>query len=106
LSFERAEVASTERIYRRTEAGRKAWETQSASVPLEFRRVLGLINDESHTDEVRARLRRYSDDEVFELLEALESRGLIESEPMAAERDLDFTGSFHFSELLGKKSDS
>jgi len=106
LSFERAEVGSIERSYRRTEAGRKAWETQSSSVPLEFRRVLGFIPDESHTNEVRARLRRYSDDEVLELLEALESRGLIESAPMAAGQDLDFTGSFRFSDLLRKESDS
>lgn len=106
LSFERAEVAGNERIYRRTEAGRKAWETQSAGVPLEFRRVLGFIPDESHTDEVRARLRRYADDEVLELLEELESRGLIESEPMAVDQNLDFTGSFSFSDLFGKKSDS
>lgn len=99
-------MATPERIYRRTEAGRKAWETQSASVPLECRRVLGLITSETHADEVRARLRRYSDDEVSDLLEVLENRGLIESEPMAAERDLDFTGNFTFSELFGKKSDS
>jgi hypothetical protein len=86
-----------------------AWETQSASVPLECRRVLGLITSETHADEVRARvrarLRHYSDDEVSELLEDLENRGLLESEPMAADQDLDFTGNFSFSELFGKKSD-
>ncbi len=97
-------MATTERIYRRTEAGRKAWETQSSNVPIEFRRVLGLIPDQSHTDEVRARLRRYSDEEVIEMLEELESRGLIESEPMAADQDLDFTGNFSYSEMFGKKS--
>lgn len=105
MTFERAVVATTERIYRRTEAGRKAWETQNASVPLECRRVLGLITSETHTDEVRARLRRYSDDDVIDLLEDLENRGLVESEPMAPDQDLDFTGSFTFSELFGKKSE-
>jgi len=79
-----------------------AWETQSSSVPLECRRILGLITCETHTGEVRARLRRYSDDEVSELLKDLENRGLLESEPMAADQDLDFTGSFSISKRFGK----
>jgi len=27
-------------LYRRTEAGRKAWDSQASDVPLEYRRVL------------------------------------------------------------------
>src|SRR5438034_7862211 len=41
------------RIYRRTDTGRKAWDTQNSSVPLELRRVLGIITTDMHSDEIR-----------------------------------------------------
>ena len=88
------------RIYRRTEAGRKAWDTQNSSVPLEFRRVLGVITVEMHTDEIRARLGRYTEEGLRELLVELEAQGLLQSEPEAAEQDLDFTTELNLVDII------
>jgi hypothetical protein len=99
-------MAIADRIYRRTEAGIKAFESQSQRVPLECRRVLGLIVSETHRDAIRARLHHYSDAQIEDWLEELEHLHLIESEPMGPDRDLDFTANFNFAELLDKSPDS
>jgi hypothetical protein len=97
-------MAMPSRIYRRTEAGRKAWDTQSAQVPLDHRRVLGLIDAEVHSDPLRARLGRYSETELLELLAELELRGLIESQEDVAENDLDFTTSINVADLIAAQN--
>lgn len=96
---EYASMATPALIYRRTEAGRKAWDTQNTGVPLEYRRVLGAIEADVHCDSLRATLGRYSEAELFELLAELELRGLIESQEDVAENDLDFTRSFNVADL-------
>ena len=99
-------MATPGRIYRRTETGRKAWDTQNAGVPLELRRVLGIITAEMHSDEIRVRVGRYTEDGLREMLTELESRGLLESQPEAAEQDLDFTTELNLADVLaaaGKK---
>lgn len=83
------------RVYRRTKAGTAAWERQDAGVPLEYRRLLGLIENDTHPDSLRLRFARYSADETMELLDELVERGLLE----AVEPDLDFTNSFNRSDL-------
>ena len=88
------------RIYRRTAAGRKAWDTQDSSVPLEYRRVLGLITLDVHSDELRLRLGRYSEAAMLELLAELELLGLIESQPEALEQDLDFTSELNLADIM------
>lgn len=86
--------------YRRTERGRKAWDTQNPAVSLEYRRVLGHITGEIDCDSLRARVGRYSETELLELLAELESLGLVESRAQeAAQDDLDFTGSFNLADL-------
>lgn len=72
-------MGTMKRIFRRTEAGRKAWDAQNPGVPLESRRVLGLIKTEMHLDSIRAGAGRYSEAELLELLADLEGRGLVES---------------------------
>lgn len=85
-------------VYRRTERGRKAWDTQNPAVSLEYRRVLGHITGEVDCDSLRARVGRYSEAELSELLGELESLGLVES--LGNERaELDFTGNFNLAEL-------
>jgi hypothetical protein len=96
----------SDRIYRRTEAGIKAFENQSPQVPLECRRVLGLIVSDTHPTVLRARLRYCSEAQIEDWLEELERRRLIESEPMGPDKDLDFTGSFSAAGLRGKNRDS
>ena len=90
------------RIHRLTESGRKAWDTQDAKVPRDYRRILGLIETEAHSDVVRGYLRRYPDKLIFEWLAELEDLGLLESAADAASHDLDFTASLKLPELLAE----
>jgi len=88
------------RLYRRTDAGRKVWDTQNGQVALEYRRVLGLIGqrDADPTD-LRARL-GWSEAALKEILDELEEQGLVRS--LAADldgTDLDFTGKLALAEL-------
>ena len=86
------------RLYRRTVAGKLAWQRQDARVPLECRRVLGLIGDaETHPDNLRTRL-HYSQAETLHILQELVELGLLEAEKAAEHHDLDFTGELDFSQ--------
>jgi DNA-binding MarR family transcriptional regulator len=91
------------RLYRRTDAGRKAWDTQAASVSLDYRRVLGLVGDESDPKDVCARL-GWSETALEEVLEALEQAGMVERLE-SDDTDLDFTGAFSAERFAaGKKT--
>lgn len=92
-------MAKLQRIYRRTDAGRTAAEGKDASLPAEYRRILGLIQDDTHSDAVRTALRRYSDEDIFAWLAELENLGLVVSEPVTSKHDLDFTGNFSIAEI-------
>lgn len=84
-------------LYRRSEAGRKAWDTQAANVPLEYRRVLGLVSEDSDPKDVCARL-GWSEAELDEILAELVERGLVERVERD-DTDLDFTGAFSLAQL-------
>src|SRR5688500_3962739 len=90
---------ATETLYRRTEAGKLAWQRQDAGVPLEYRRVLGALEGEIHPDNLRARLARYSATETQHLLDELVEHGLAEVVQAGEHHDLDFTGDFDFRDL-------
>ena len=90
------------RILRVTDAGRKAWDTQDAKVPRDYRRILGLIESEAHSDVVRGYLRRYPDKLIYEWLSELEDLGLVESTADAAAHDLDFTASLKLPEMIAE----
>jgi hypothetical protein len=87
------------RIFRRTEAGRAAFEDQNSGLPRQYRRILRVIAAETHSDVVRALLRCYSEAQIVEWLAELLTLGLLESVADAAEHDLDFTSGFQVSEL-------
>jgi len=95
-------MASTPRIYRRTEAGTRARESADANVPVEHRRILGLLDTEAHADVIRGFLRRYSDKLIFEWLDRLVQLGLVEFTSAEAQHDLDFTSSLKLSELIAE----
>ena len=92
-------MARIERIYRRTDAGCRASESNDASLPAECRRILSLMQVETHSDAVRTALRRYTDEDIFAWLAELENLGLAVSEPVTSKHDLDFTGNFSLAEL-------
>ena len=99
-------MTTSDRVYRRTAAGLKAWENRNPGVSVQCRRILGMVADETHPDSIRAVLREFSDSQIDTWLAQLESLRLLESSPAASESDLDFTGNFKVSELLGKSEDS
>jgi len=95
-------MAQPGRILRLTESGRKAWDTQDAKVPRDYRRILGLIETEAHSDVIRGYLRRYPDKLILEWLSELEDLGLVESAADAASHDLDFTSSLKLPDLIAE----
>jgi hypothetical protein len=98
-------MSTEDRIYRRTEAGQKAWESRDPGLPAEQRRILGLINGETHSDLLQKRLRHCPAAQISRWLAQLEGQGLLLSVPGAVEHNLDFTGNFTASELMGKEKD-
>jgi hypothetical protein len=90
-------------IYRRTYAGNEAWRKRDPAVSPEFRRILGFLEHEMHSDVIRSNLSAYSATVVYGWLAELEERGLVEALPSAVEHDLDFSGNFNFSQLLSQQ---
>jgi len=89
-----------DRIYRRTPAGNDV--LRSGAVGLaegEHRRILRLIKSDTHFAVLLAALGDHSADDLQQWLVELEARGLIHSVTAGSTHDLDFTGSFDFSQL-------
>jgi hypothetical protein len=84
-------MGKEECVYRRTEAGLEAWRRQDPALSAEHRQILGLLEGDTHWDEVRKLLRSHADHKRFaDLVE----RGLVESMVAAPSSDLDFTNVF------------
>ena len=92
-------MATGDRIYRRTWAGQRAWETQARKVSPECWRVLGSIGAGAHAAIVRASLQNCSEEDIQKWLAQLERIGLVESVPVVDKDDLDFTGNFQIAAI-------
>jgi hypothetical protein len=92
------------KLYRRTATGKLAWQRQDAGVPIDYRRVLGVVGEAPmHLDNLRARLARYSETELEHLLDELAELGLLEASAEKGHHDLDFTGDFTVNDLKKRK---
>jgi len=81
------------RAYHLTAAGKDAVaKGGETSLPLEYRRLLALIEVEGHIDVIRGRLRRFSDRFIEEWLKELEDLKMVESRPAEELDDFTFTG--------------
>lgn len=78
-------------VYSLTAAGTEA-STGQAELPLEYRRLLGLIGAGGHIDVLRGRLRRFPDRMIEDWLKELEELKLVESRPADKLEDFTFTG--------------
>ena len=76
--------------YSLTAAGTAA--VTNGDLPLEYRRLLGLIGAGGHIDVLRGRLRRFPDRMIEEWLKELEDLKLAESKPVDKLEDFTFTG--------------
>jgi CheY-like chemotaxis protein len=84
-----------ERIYRLTEAGAAALRKGAAAgLEQHQRKVLQLIQGDTHIDVIRGWLRHYPNEKLDQWLARLESAGLVRSAGADETHDLDFTGSF------------
>ena len=84
-----------DRIYRRSEAGAQAFAAGRKPCPPEYQRILGLIQEETHSDVVRGCLRQFSDALLADWLAEMEELGLLCSQPADSTLDLDFTSLFN-----------
>ena len=91
-------MGTKDRNYRRTAAGQKAWEKQDPDVPIEYRRILELVGNGTHSAVLRANLGGHPESHVDEWLANMEELALIES-VSHKEEDLDFTGTFNVTEI-------
>jgi CheY-like chemotaxis protein len=81
------------RTYYLTAAGRTAlWAKDTGSVPLDYKRILAAVEFQGHSEVIRSRLRRFSDELISEWLTELEDLGLIDSRAAEPLDDITFSG--------------
>ena len=76
--------------YRRTASGDAALRSLDTAIPVDYRRILCLIDGDTHVNVVRGRLRQYSDALIADWLAELEEIGFIECSGASDAYDLDF----------------
>ena len=82
------------RIFRLTEAGAAALRKDAAKLEPHQRKVLQLIQGDTHVDVIRGWLRQYPNEKLAEWLAQLEAAGLVRSASADETHDLDFTAHF------------
>ena len=87
------------RTYCVTDAGSRALTNPSPTLSVPFRRILGLLEGETHFAVIRRGMAMCLETQVVGWLQQLESQGLLKSNAVGAERDLDFTGSLSLADL-------
>ena len=88
-----------DRIYRRTLPGENALRTADPAFPSDYRRILRVIEGDTHSDIVRGLLRQFPDALLADWLAELEELGMIESALADPTHDLDFTKPFQTKPL-------
>ena len=82
-----------DRTYFLTSAGRSAlWAKGTGAVPIEYKRILAAVEFQGHSEVIRSRLRRFSDELITEWLDELEELGLIDHRAAEPMEDITFTG--------------
>jgi len=79
-------------IYNLTSEASAALSSATTDVPLEYRRLLGLIGCGGHIDVLRGRLRRFTDQMIDDWLKELQDMKLIEAKAAGNLEDFTFTG--------------
>src|SRR5688572_27860174 len=71
-------MAREARKYRRTEAGRRAWESPGSGLPAAYRRILGMVRGVAYSDEVLRGMHDCAARQVQDWLDEPETRCLHE----------------------------
>lgn len=88
-----------DRIYRRTASGEEAFASEDVAIPADYRRILAVIEGDTHSDVIRGRLRQIPDPPLADWLSELEEIGFVSSAPADRTQDLDFTAFFRTSQV-------
>ena len=83
-----------DRIYRRTESGEKVLASRDSSIPHDYRRLLAVLEGDTHSDVIRGLLRQFPDSLIVDWLSELEEIGFVASGSAEPTQDLDFTSLF------------
>jgi CheY-like chemotaxis protein len=89
-----ARMVLPDRIYRRTPVGQKMLTNPDRTCPLEYQRILALVDQDTHTDVVRGCLRQFPDALLADWLAEMEELGYLSSAPVEQTQNLDFTELF------------
>jgi len=89
-----APTRASNRIYRLTEAGAAALRKDAPKLEQHQRKVLQLIQGDTHVDVIRGWLRHYPNEKLNGWLSQLEDAGLVRSTTADETHDLDFTDHF------------
>lgn len=84
-------MQAQDRIYRRSSVGEEAFASVDIAVPSDYRRILALIDGDTHAAIIRGCLRQYPDALLSDWLAELEEIGYVASRPADPTQDLDFT---------------
>ena len=87
------------RIYRRTPAGEEVLASDDVAIPSDYRRILALIEGDTHTDVIRGRLRHFADALLADWLAELEELGFLSSGPAGTAQELDFSSLLEMQQL-------
>ncbi|MEK6244734.1 MAG: response regulator [Pseudomonadota bacterium] len=83
-------MALPDRIYRRKPAGQQILTNPDRTHPLEYQRILALIDQDTHTDVVRGCLRQFPDTLLADWLAEMEEFGYLSSTAADSTQSLDF----------------
>lgn len=87
-------MALPDRIYRRKPAGQQILTNPDRTYPLEYQRILALIDQDTHTDVVRGCLRQFPDTLLADWLAEMEELGYLSSTAADSTQSLDFSELF------------
>lgn len=79
------------RIYSRTKSGDEALASDDVAIPSDYRRILRVIEGETHSDVIRGRLRHFADELLADWLAELEELGFVSSVPAGSTQDVNFS---------------
>ena len=94
-------MADKEKTYRRTDAGRRVFETGDLSIPSDYRRILSLLDVDTHFNVICGYMRQYPNELLAEWLGELEELGFIEAVPAIAADSLELAA--HFAADAGSR---
>jgi hypothetical protein len=86
-------IIKTDRVYRRTDAGLRAVESEK-SVPIWYRRILSLMDGETPSDAVLGNMYPYASRQILDWLDELETLGFTELVAFTSLPSPDTTGNF------------